>query len=84
MPPQNACQEFVNFFLQENDIEKALDAVELSFRFIDGPAREWQYANPHDVSKIADDAIEELNSGSGNMALAINSQTEELFARIPS
>ena len=33
MPPQNACQEFVNFFLQENDIEKALDAVELSFRF---------------------------------------------------
>ena len=61
MTPQNACQEFVNFFLRENNIEKVLDTLELSFRFIDGPAREWQYANPHDASKIADEAIEELN-----------------------
>ncbi len=33
----------------------------MSFRFIDGPAREWQYVNPHDASEKADDAIEELN-----------------------
>ena len=43
LPPQNACQEFVNFFLQENDFEKALDAIELSFSLIDGLAREGQY-----------------------------------------
>ncbi len=61
MPPQNACQEFVNFFLQENDIEKALDAVELSFSLIDRLAREGQYLNRRGASEKSDDAIEELN-----------------------
>ena len=61
MTPQNACQEFINFFLQENDVEKVLDAVELSFRLIDGPTRDWEYLRRHDASKIADDAIDELN-----------------------
>ena len=58
---RNYFNELINFFLQEIDIDKALDAVELSFCLIDGPTREWQYLNRHDASKIADDAIEELN-----------------------
>ena len=61
LPPQNACQEFVNFFLQENDFEKALDAIELSFSLIDGLAREGQYFYRDDASEKSDDAIEELN-----------------------
>ena len=58
---RNYFNELINFFLQENDIKKALDAVVLSFRLIDGPTREWQYLKRHDASEKADDAIEELN-----------------------
>ena len=42
-------KEFFTFFLQANDVENALDAVELSFQVID------EYSSNHD------DAIEELN-----------------------
>ena len=43
-------KEFFNFFLQANDIENALDAVELSFQVIE------------EYSSNYDDAIEELNN----------------------
>ncbi len=46
---RNYIEEFFNFFLQVNDIENALDAVELSFRVIDK------------YSSNCNDAIEELN-----------------------
>ncbi len=49
--PRNYEQELCNFFLKEENIEKALDAVELSFRYI-----EHQH-----VQERADDTIEELN-----------------------
>jgi hypothetical protein len=55
-------QELVNFFLQETNIEKALDAVELSFRIIDRFTRKWDYLNRQQASEVADAAIEELNS----------------------
>ena len=42
--------EFHKFFLEEKNIEKALDAVELSFRYIE-----------HQFRERANDAIEELN-----------------------
>ena len=48
--------EFHSFFFEEKDIEKALDAIELSFRVIDNNRR------PYEASKLADDAIEELNN----------------------
>ena len=47
--------ELHSFFLQEKDIEKALDAIELSFRVID------KNRSSNKASKITDDAIEELN-----------------------
>ena len=47
---RNYIEEFINFFLQANDIENALDAVELSFRVID------------EHSSNYNDAIEELNN----------------------
>ncbi len=48
-------RELKNFFLQENNVEKALDAIELSFQYIE---RYWnQNGNP----SIADYAIDELN-----------------------
>jgi hypothetical protein len=53
--------ELANFFLQVTDVEKALDAVELSFRVIDHLTRSRSYLNRNNASKIADDAISELN-----------------------
>lgn len=54
-------QELANFLLREQDVEKALDAVELSFKFIDKFTRDWNYLRRENASKIADEAIEELN-----------------------
>lgn len=50
-----------NFLLTETDVEKFLDAVELSFRMIDKASRHYEYLNRRDASAIADDAISELN-----------------------
>ena len=54
-------QELVNFFLREENIERALDAVELSFRVIDRATRDWDYLRRQNANEIADEAIEELN-----------------------
>ena len=54
-------QEFMNFFFQEENIDRALDAIELSFRFINGRTREQDYLYKDDASVIADQALEELN-----------------------
>jgi len=55
--------ELVNFVLQEQDAEKVLDAIELSFRFIDYYTRDWDYLRRQDdPSERADAAIAELNT----------------------
>ena len=46
--------ELFEFFLQEQDVEKALDAIELSFHCINVSKR-------HEGSKTGDKAIQELN-----------------------
>jgi hypothetical protein len=53
--------ELFNFFLQEKEIEKALDVVELSFRVINRLTRDWQYLRRDNADEIADNAIMELN-----------------------
>jgi hypothetical protein len=54
--------ELVNFLLLEQDVERAIDAVELSFRVIDRYTRDWSYLRRNDASERTDAAIEELNS----------------------
>ena len=54
-------EELIDFFLNEKDAERALDAVEWSFRVIDDVTRKFEYRFKHDASKKADAAIEELN-----------------------
>lgn len=56
---RNYLSELSNFLLQQQDVEKALDAIELSFRYIDGRTRYLDRAN---ASKRADAAIDELNA----------------------
>lgn len=50
-----------NFFLATEDVEQALDVVELSFRFIDRAARDSGYLHGTIRKVKPDDAISELN-----------------------
>ena len=54
--------ELANFLLQEQDPNKALDAIELSFGCIDRGTMAWAYLHRSDASERADDAISELNA----------------------
>jgi hypothetical protein len=54
--------EFIRFFLNEPDVERALDGVELSFRLIDRFTRDFSYLHRSDASERADEAIRDLNA----------------------
>jgi hypothetical protein len=54
--------ELENFLLTEQETEKVLDAVELSFRIIDRVTRDLDYLGRYNSSELADAAIEELNA----------------------
>ncbi len=51
----------MNFFLYEENIEKVLDVVELSFRMVDRGTRSYDYLGKWNASEDADLAIEGLN-----------------------
>lgn len=53
--------ELLNYFMQEQDVERALSAVELGFRVIDTTTRVYAYRLRQDASEVADNAISELN-----------------------
>ncbi len=53
--------ELANYLLQERDIDRQMDVVELSFKAIDKITRDYDYLYRSDASEKADDAIAELN-----------------------
>ena len=59
---RNYLSELSNFLLQEENPERVLDAIELSFRWIDRGTREWGYLHRQNASELADRAIAELNA----------------------
>jgi hypothetical protein len=59
--PADYLVELVDFFLGQQDVDLALDVIELSFRSIDVFARDPQYA-AWDGDRAADAAISELNA----------------------
>lgn len=59
---RNYLSELANFVLQEQETEKVLDAIELSFRVIDRMTRNYQYLGRQQASEMADQAIAELNA----------------------
>ena len=58
---KNKMMDLVNFFLQEEDVEKALDVIELSFLVVDTYTRDRNYLSKNNSSDDADRAIGELN-----------------------
>jgi hypothetical protein len=71
--------ELANFLLQEQDSEKALDAIELSFRLITRATRSWEYLNRSDASERADSAIAELNARFREHAIGYEFDGEEII-----
>ncbi|MEJ1340118.1 MAG: hypothetical protein RPU61_04755 [Candidatus Sedimenticola sp. (ex Thyasira tokunagai)] len=59
---RNFISELSNFFLHESDIEKSIDAIELSFKIITTYTRKYDYLRRHNGSKLADNAISDLNT----------------------
>jgi len=55
-------EELINYLLQEDDLEKVIDVIELSFKVIDRLTRDYSYMREHNAPQIADNAIDELNS----------------------
>lgn len=54
--------ELANYLLQVDDVEKQLDIVELSFRYIDRLTRKYDYLRRQNASESVDAAISELNA----------------------
>jgi hypothetical protein len=55
-------EELYKFLLDQDDSERCLDAIELSFRVIDLSTRGRNYLHRNDASERADAAIAELNA----------------------
>ena len=54
--------ELANFFLNEKEIEKVIDVIELSFNVINHFTKDYNYLNRHNSSELIEDAINELNN----------------------
>lgn len=53
--------ELANYFLQVDDVERQLDIVELSFKYIDRVTRKYGYLEKQNASESVDESIHELN-----------------------
>ena len=58
---RNYIKELFDYLIYQNDSDKALDSIELSFRIIDKDTRDYNYLDRYKASNLADSAIEELN-----------------------
>lgn len=58
----NELEELSTFILNEVDVNRCVDAIELCFRYADHFARKYSYRNLNDASEHVDNCIEELNS----------------------
>jgi len=59
--PRHYLEELANFFLTEEDTERVIDVIELTFRVIDSVTRDASYMGDPVASKVVDNSIEELN-----------------------
>ncbi|WP_394146442.1 STM4504/CBY_0614 family protein [Vibrio atypicus] len=58
---RNYLTELANFLLKEQDVERQLDVIELSFKVINHITRNIRYRHEHHFNERADNAIKELN-----------------------
>jgi Domain of unknown function (DUF7014)/AbiJ N-terminal domain 4 len=58
---RNFMDELIQFFLREENVDKVIDAIELTSRVIDQQTRGYLYLSRQDANAVADQAITELN-----------------------
>lgn len=58
----NHFKQLSDYFLNETDIEKIIDVIELTFQAIDTVTRDYNYCSRYNCSEIADSAISDLNT----------------------
>ena len=59
---RNYVSELFNFVLSEQNVERVLDAVELSFRVVDVHSRKWEYKHHNEADSEAGAGLAELNA----------------------
>lgn len=71
--------ELANYLLQEEDVEKCIDVIELSFKLIDKGTRNHSYLYRSNGSEIADKAIDELNNRFKEHGIGFQFEEEEII-----
>jgi hypothetical protein len=56
-----ARKEIISFFLNEKNIDKVIDVIEITFRYIDVVTRKYNYSYDNRSNERASEAIEEFN-----------------------
>nr|WP_246847935.1 hypothetical protein [Vibrio crassostreae] len=72
-------QELVDYFLNEDDVEKLLDSVELTFKVINAITRDDIYLYRDNPEAIADEAIDELNHRFKEHAFGFQYEGDEII-----
>jgi hypothetical protein len=72
-------KEWFDFILNEEDVEKVFDAVELSFRFLNRVGRKTDYRRVANATKSIDAAIEELNSRFKEHGVGFQFENEDII-----
>ncbi|WP_230432499.1 STM4504/CBY_0614 family protein [Plesiomonas shigelloides] len=72
-------QELSEYLLEEQNIEKQLDVVELTFKVINNLTREFGYMGKRNASEAADDAIDELNQRFKEHGVGFQFTNNEIF-----
>ena len=75
----NQAVELFNFILNEPNIERVLDAVELSFKMINVISRDFDFRHHRDASEEADAAIVELNTRFQYHGIGYRFEAGEIF-----
>jgi hypothetical protein len=68
-----------NFFLREQDVERALDVIEVSFKVINTFVRKYEYQSNTNIGMKPDDALKELNGRFKEHAVGFQFESGELI-----
>ncbi|EGR0659888.1 hypothetical protein FG135_18740 [Vibrio cholerae] len=72
-------QELSAYLLEEQNVEKQLDVVELTFKVINKLTRKYDYMGKRNAPEVTDDAIDELNQRFKEHGVGFQFTNNEIF-----